>query len=96
MGLFNKIFKTQNVQAAREARDTFATLTAYEPAFSSWGGAIYESELVRSAIDARARNISKLKVEILGSARPSLQSKLRLQPNAWQTWSQFLPRFNDP
>ena len=92
MGLFDKIFKKQNVQAAREARDTFATLTAYEPAFSSWGGAIYESELVRSAIDARARNISKLKIEILGSARPSLQSKLRLQPNAWQTWSQFLYR----
>ena len=92
MGLFDKIFKKQNVQAAREARDTFATLTAYEPAFTSWSGAIYESELVRSAIDARARNISKLKVEILGSARPSLQSKLRLQPNAWQTWSQFLYR----
>lgn len=92
MGLFDKIFKTQNVQAAREARDTFATLTAYEPAFTSWSGAIYESELVRSAIDARARNISKLKIEILGSARPSLQSKLRLQPNAWQTWSQFLYR----
>lgn len=92
MGLFDKIFKTQNVQAAKDARATFATLTAYEPAFSSWGGAIYESELVRSAIDARARNISKLKVEVLGSARPSLQSKLRLQPNAWQTWSQFLYR----
>lgn len=92
MGLFDKVFKPQNIKAANSARDTFATLTAYEPVFTNWGGAIYESELVRSAIDARARNISKLKVEVLGAARPSLQAKLRLAPNPWQTWSQFLYR----
>ena len=36
--------------------------------------------------------MSKLKVEIQGSARPTLQTKLRLKPNNWQTWSQFLYR----
>ena len=93
MGLFDRIFKPNQIKAAHSATyDTFKTLTAYEPVFTSWNGAIYESELVRSAIDARARNISKLKVEVLGSARPSLQSRLRLQPNPWQTWSQFLYR----
>ena len=70
----------------------FRTLTAYRPVFTSWGGAIYESEIVRAAIDARARHISKLKVELIGSANPSLQSKLRQGPNQWQTWSQFLYR----
>ena len=43
-------------------------------------------------LDARARHISKLKVETYGSANPSLQSKMRLGPNQWQTWSQFLYR----
>ena len=67
-------------------------MTAYAPVFTNWGGAIYESEIVRAAIDARARHISKLKVETMGTANPSLQSKLAQGPNQFQTWSQFLYR----
>lgn len=92
MGLFEKIFKPRQEEAAREARDYFRTLTAYQPHFTTWNGSLYESDLVRAAIDARARHISKLKVEIIGKAQPSLQTKLRLRPNSWQTWSQFLYR----
>lgn len=92
MGLFDLIFKPKNQKAAQQAQATFEQLTAYRPAFSTWQGSIYESELVRAAIDARARNISKLKPEIIGAAQPKLQARLRLRPNAWQTWSQFLYR----
>ena len=92
MGLFDKLFKKQNVEVARYNDGYFQTLTAYRPHFSSWNGRIYESALVRSAIDARARHISKLKVEIIGTAKPALQTKLKLRPNSWQTWSQFLYR----
>lgn len=92
MGLFEKIFTKQAEKEAHLAHDTFRTLTAYRPAFTSWNGSIYESELVRSAIDARARNISKLKVEIVGSANQKLQTKLKLKPNNFQTWSQFMYR----
>lgn len=92
MGLFDWIFKKPNIDVARHNDGYFKTLTAYQPHFSTWNGEIYESLLVRSAIDARARNIMKLKVEIQGSARPTLQTKLRLKPNNWQTWSQFMYR----
>ena len=92
MGLFDFLFKQKNVTAAYHNDGYFQTLTAYQPSFSSWNGRIYESLLVRSAIDARARHISKLKVEVIGSANPTLQTKLRLRPNSWQTWSQFLYR----
>lgn len=92
MGLFDWLFRDEQVEAAHEAKGYFTTLTAYRPHFTTWRGEIYESELVRAAIDARARNISKLKVEILGSAKPTLQTQLRLRPNGWQTWSQFLYR----
>ena len=78
--------------ALQGAYSLFKTLTAYQPIFTSWGGAIYESEIVRAAIDARARHMSKLKVEVMGSANPSLQSKLRQGPNQWHTWSQFFYR----
>ena len=96
MGLFDKIFRPDKDREASKvlnsAKRLFQTLTAYRPKFTSWGGMIYESEVVRAAIDARARHISKLKVETFGSANPSLQAKLRQGPNQWQTWSQFLYR----
>lgn len=96
MGLFQKIFRPDEAKksedALREARAYFETLSAYTPSFTNWGGAIYESEIVRAAIDARARHISKLKVETFGTANPSLQNKLKLGPNQWMTWSQFMYR----
>ncbi len=84
--------KAKKRDELNSAYTLFKTLTAYQPIFTSWGGAIYESEIVRAAIDARARHMSKLKVEVLGSANPSLQSKLRQGPNQWHTWSQFFYR----
>lgn len=92
MGLFDWLFKKPNVDVADHYDGYFRTLTAYEPHFTTWNGELYESELVRAAIDVRARHISKLKVEIQGAAKPTLQTKLRLKPNNWQTWSQFLYR----
>lgn len=96
MSLLDKIFRPAEAKksedALREASSFFQTLTAYAPVFTNWGGAIYESEIVRAAIDARARHISKLKVETVGTANTSLQKKLALGPNQWQTWSQFLYR----
>lgn len=96
MNLFDWIFRPDKAKKSQKALEDaytmFKTLTAYQPVFTNWGGAIYESEIVRAAIDARARHISKLKIELIGSANPSLQSKLRLAPNQWQTWSQFLYR----
>ena len=96
MGLFDSIFRPdkakESQKALREAKGFFTTLTAYRPVFTTWNGAIYESLIIRSSIDARARHIAKLKVETYGSANPSLQSKMRLAPNQWQTWSQFMYR----
>ena len=87
MGLFEKIFKRPAPNELQQG--FFQTLTAYAPAFTSWDGQIYESELVRAAINARATHISKLSVQIQGSPKPTLQTKLRTGPNEWQTWGQF-------
>lgn len=96
MGLFDKIFQPkkakESVKALKDATGYFETLTAYRPAFTTWGGEIYESELVRASIDAIARHISKLKVTFEGSANPKLQTKMKLAPNQWQTYSTFLYR----
>lgn len=94
MGLLQKIFGSDELQRQEKEsiRGYFQTLTAYSPVFTTWNGALYESELVRSAIDARARHISKLKVEFTGSAQSKLTSTLKQKPNEWQTWAQFLYR----
>ena len=90
MGLFEKIFKRP--KPAGDPGGYFRTLSAYTPVFTSFGGSIYESDLVRAAIHARANHISKLSVEVLGTAQPALRASLRTGPNPWQTWGQFLYR----
>lgn len=92
MGLFEKIFKRPRPNGQSDG--FFKTLTAYTPAFTSWGGQLYESELVRAAINARATHISKLSIRVQGSAKPRLQTRLRTGPNEWQTWGQFLYRLS--
>ena len=94
MGLFEKIFGTWKEPTPKEIREAkeFRLINGYTPVFHTWGGELYESDRVRAAIDARARHISKLEPSTTGRAKPGLQSKLRLGPNAYETWSQFLYR----
>ena len=93
MSLLEKIFgKAVKDEPPRREETTFRLLNGYRPVFRSWSGELYESELVRAAIDAKARHISKLDIAISGTSKPSLQAKLKLGPNEWQTWGQFLYR----
>ena len=93
MGLFD-LFLKKAPKPQGEYKGKFEMLNGYEPRFTSWNGSLYESELIRSAINARAIHISKLKFESVGSARPALQNKLKKAPNQFQTWSQFLYRLS--
>ena len=95
MGLLDRILgKDSKIVQVVKAGETFKMVSAYEPVFRDWRGKIYESLLVRAAIDARARHVSKLKVEIIGSAKPDLMAKLKRRPNKWHTWSQELYRIS--
>lgn len=92
MGLFDKIFKRP--EPVGRAEGFFRTLSTYTPVFTSFNGSLYESDLVRAAIHARATHISKLKVEYIGTANPRLRARLKAGPNEWQTWGQFLYRLS--
>lgn len=93
MGLFD-LFLKNRPKTQGQYKGKFTMLNGYEPRFTTWNGGIYESELIRSAINARAIHISKLKFESEGAARPALQGKLKKGPNQIQTWSQFLYRLS--
>ena len=91
MGLFDWLFG-RRPEPRGEYQGVFRMLNGYTPHFTSFSGGMYESELVRSAVNAFATHVSKLNVETRGSAKPALQNKLRHAPNEFQTWSQFLAR----
>lgn len=92
MGVFEKIFGRREPQAAAKARGTFQLLEGYTPTFTTWNGSIYESDLIRAALDAHGRHAAKLQPNIQGEAQKTLQNRLKVAPNDFQTWSQFLYR----
>ena len=92
MGLFEKIF---GPRGRDKNGDRWVSLNNYESvAWRSWSGEAFESDLVRASADARARHISKLSIFLTGNGNPTLQRRLTMRPNSWQTWSQFLYRLS--
>lgn len=93
MGLMEAIFgRKPKVGNAQRGEAGFRAITVYQPRFTSWGGQIYENELVRAAVDAKARHIGKLRFDAHGSAKEKMKTAVRSAPNPWQTWPQFLER----
>lgn len=72
----------------------FTMVNGHQAHFTKWGGDVYQNELIRAAINARATHISKLNVQMIGSARPALQNKMKHGPNQLQTWGQFMYRLS--
>lgn len=89
MGLFDKLFGRQQKVALNEY---FKTFNAYQPAFTSWQGGIYEADRTRSAIHTIATHFSKMIPVVKGQADRTLASRLKYKPNPWQTTSQWLYR----
>ena len=95
MGIFQRFFKNrQNKSSSGVSVDSYYKMLNSMPIFKSWDGCIYENELVRSSIDARARHISKLSIEINTAKQSRLLTYLKHQPNDRMTWSQFMYRLS--
>ena len=93
MGLIEKIFGRRDPEPVtlKQAK-TFQLIDGYVPAFRSWAGSVYESDLIRAALDAHGRHAAKLQPNIQGSAKQGLRNRMAIQPNEFQTWPQFLYR----
>ena len=90
MGMLEKIFGKREQQQALKNAQMFKLLEGYTPAFTTWRGSVYESELIRAALDAWGRHAAKLKPNAKGSAQKELRNRLEVRPNAFQEWSKFL------
>ena len=95
MGIFDRFFKNRQKKTQNNVSvDSYYKMLNSMPIFKSWDGCIYENELVRSSIDARARHISKLSIEISTAKQSRLLTYLKHQPNDRMTWSQFMYRLS--
>ena len=94
MGLMERLFgrRAGEEPARLKQAKTFQLLDGYTPTFRTWTGSIFESDLIRAALDAHGRHAAKLKPEVDGSAKPNLRNRLAIMPNEFQTWPQFLYR----
>ena len=94
MGLMERLFgrRAGEEPARLKQAKTFQLLDGYTPTFRTWNGSIFESDLIRAALDAHGRHAAKLKPEVDGSAKPNLRNRLAIMPNEFQTWPQFLYR----
>lgn len=91
MGLFSKLF-SKRPEPTGTYMGEWRLLGGQEPKWRRTAADLYESELIRSAVNAIATHCSKLNIVIQGSAKPALRVKLQHAPNEYQTWSQFFYR----
>ena len=89
MGIVEMIFGRREQPKAMANAKQFKLLEGYTPAFTTWSGSIYESELIRASLDAWGRHAAKLKPNMKGSAKPEMRARLKVKPNALQEWSKF-------
>ena len=90
MGMFERIFGQREQPAGLKNAQIFRMMEGYTPAWTTWQGSIYESELIRASLDAWGRHAGKLKPNLRGAAMKELQNRLKVRPNAFLQWSQFL------
>lgn len=90
MGLFQRLFKKEKQE--RGMKQYFELMTAYQPAFTTFEGGLYEMELTRAAVHSFATHVSKLKPEVQGSNNQVLERILQYKPNRYQDTTKFLYR----
>ena len=75
MGMIEKIFGRREQPDGLKNAKQFKLLEGYTPAFTTWRGSVYESELIRASLDAWGRHAAKLKPNIKGAAQPELTAR---------------------
>ena len=86
MGIFN-LLKRKSI-TPRADNITLRLINDYQATFTEYNGEIYDSEIVRTCIDAIARNTAKLKMQHIGSAK--FNSFLLYSPNLYMSNYDFI------
>ena len=94
MGILSNILgrKPKDAAAKTSASPYFQTATEYCPVFTTPNGQVYEEALTRAAIEKFAALSSKLKPEVIGTAKPKVHRAIKTTPNEYMSWPTFIKR----
>lgn len=92
MGFFNNLFNGKKKQQEKLVAEYFKMINGYNPSFTSFEGSVYEMDLTRSVIHSIATHISKLNIEVKGSANVNLANRIKTKANDITDTSKFLYR----
>ena len=85
-----KVRKAERIE--KGVAEYFKVFDAYTPTYKTFSGGVYEMELTRAAIHAKANCISRLKPIVNGQNNTMLQRMLEYQPNELMDTKKYLYR----
>ncbi|MCL2575715.1 MAG: phage portal protein [Defluviitaleaceae bacterium] len=92
IGIFRRFAKDARIPSKKEIKNFFDLFEGYTPAWTNAPEALYEMELIRSAIGSFALFVSKLSPEVRGQALAHMDLQWQIAINPFMETSKFLYR----
>ena len=92
MAIWNRSKQRKAEKIEKGLSEYFKIFNAYSPAFKTYQGGVYEMELTRAAVHAKANCLSKLKPVVSGSNNQAIERILQYYPNPIMDTKKYLYR----
>ncbi|MFM1602036.1 phage portal protein [Helcococcus ovis] len=96
MGILTNLLKPKKEKEIKKANklisEYFGMINGYTPSFTTFEGSLYEMDLTKSVIHSFATHVSKLNMEVQGSANINLKKRLKYKANDITDTSKYLYR----
>ena len=92
MALFNKKEERKIEKIEQGVAEYFSLINAYSPVYKTFTGGVYEMELTRAAIHAKANTVARLKPIVNGSNNKTAERMLQYNPNPLMDSKKYLYR----
>lgn len=96
MGILTNLLSSKKEKEIKKANELiseyFGMINGYTPSFTTFEGSLYEMDLTRSVIHSFATHVSKLNMEVQGSANINLKKRLKYKANDITDTSKYLYR----
>lgn len=96
MGILTNLLSSKKEKEIKKANklisEYFGMINGYTPSFTTFEGSLYEMDLTKSVIHSFATHVSKLNMEVQGSANINLKKRLKYKANDITDTSKYLYR----
>jgi len=92
LALFDRKERKKIEKIEQGVAEYFSIINAYTPAYKTFSGGVYEMELTRAAIHAKANTVARLKPVVNGSGNKAIERMLQYNPNPLMDTKKYLYR----